>query len=83
MEAQIFWNTARQIGSNFVTPCLFLFALEYTGHKKWITRHLLWGLLGLSSIIILLTFTNELHHLYWPTYKLLKRTILVLSLHAA
>lgn len=72
MDAQIFWNTARQIGSNFVTPYLFLFALEYTGHKKWVTRSLLWGLFGLSIIITLFTFTNELHHLYWPTYELVQ-----------
>jgi hypothetical protein len=78
LQTQIFWNTVRQVGANTVSLFLFLFVLEYTGRKDWITRRMLSGLFGTAAIATLIAFTNEAHHLYWVTYKLAQNGPLLL-----
>jgi diguanylate cyclase (GGDEF)-like protein len=49
-----------------LTPVLWLlFALEYTGHKDWLTPTKRLGLFVFSALTFALTLTNEFHHLIY------------------
>jgi PAS domain S-box-containing protein len=60
-----FWNKVQYLGIVIVPTSLFVFTLQYTGRKPWITaRNLL--LLSIEPILtLLLVFTNEVHGLVW------------------
>lgn len=53
------------------TPVLcFLFALEYTGHKSWLTPIRRLALWILPAVTLGLTLSNELHFLIWAEMSL-------------
>ncbi len=67
LASQAFWNKATYFGI-VTTPILwFLFSLEYTERKDWITRKRLIALFVFPVITILMTWTNDFHHLFWST----------------
>lgn len=67
LAAQAFWNKITFFGI-VTTPVLwFLFALEYTERKDWITRPRLIALFVFPLITIVMIWTNDLHHLFWST----------------
>src|SRR5690242_2830254 len=58
------------IGITTVPAAWLLFAIEYTGHEKWITRRRV-ALLTIEPVLVLAAlFTNQWHHLFWTTYSL-------------
>jgi PAS domain S-box-containing protein len=63
--AKDFWNKVQYLGIVIVPASLFVFALQYTGRKPWVTaRNLL--LLSIEPLLtLLLVFTNETHGLVW------------------
>jgi len=67
LATQAFWNKATYFGIE-TTPILwFLFALEYTERKSWMTRKRLISLFIFPVITIFVLWTNESHHLFWVT----------------
>jgi PAS domain S-box-containing protein len=60
-----FWNKMQYLGIVIVPASLFVFTLQYTGRKQWLTtRNLL--LLSIEPLLtLLLVFTNEAHGLIW------------------
>jgi PAS domain S-box-containing protein len=67
LASQAFWNKATYFGI-VTTPILwFLFSLEYTERKNWITRTRLIGLFIFPMITLLIIWTNDAHHLFWAT----------------
>ena len=67
LASQAFWNKATYFGI-VTTPILwFLFSLEYTERKDWITRKRLIAVFVFPVITILMTWTNGFHHLFWST----------------
>jgi PAS domain S-box-containing protein len=67
LASQAFWNKITYFGI-VTTPTLwFLFSLEYTERKSWITRTRLIGLFILPIITLLVIWTNDAHHWFWTT----------------
>lgn len=64
-SAKILSGQIMHLGVQTVPPLLFLFAVEYSGRKYWLTKRnriLLWAI---PVITIGLVFTNEYHGLIW------------------
>jgi PAS domain S-box-containing protein len=67
LASQAFWNKATYFGI-VTTPILwFLFSLEYTERKNWITRTRLIGLFIVPIITVLVIWTNDAHHWFWAS----------------
>ncbi len=67
LASQAFWNKTTYFGV-VTTPILwFLFSLEYTERKNWITRTRLIGLFIIPIITILIIWTNNTHHWFWAS----------------
>ncbi|MBK9927625.1 MAG: PAS domain S-box protein [Anaerolineales bacterium] len=65
LAAQAFWNKATYFGI-VTTPILwFLFSLEYTERKSWITRARLIGLFIFPVITLFVIWTNDAHYWFW------------------
>ncbi|MBN2392200.1 MAG: PAS domain-containing protein [Anaerolineae bacterium] len=67
----IFWT---KMGYLFVTSTVLTwmrFALRYTGKHHWLRASRFAWFCILPLITVILTFTNEMHHLMWEAYTLL------------
>ncbi len=66
--AKILWSKLEYLGSNSTMVFFLIFAIEYTGRGKWLTRRnmaLLWGVPLLNMGMVA---TNEWHELVWPGF---------------
>lgn len=70
LSSAIAWSQAEYIGIVGVSLGWLCFALEYTGHTRWLNWRtiVLLGLLPLTTL--LLTWTNQWHGLIWRTVAL-------------
>ncbi len=70
LQNKIFWAKIKYLGVVSVPLFWFFFALEYTKNKERVkTRHII--LLSVIPLLtILLTCTNEYHHLIWASHAL-------------
>ncbi|MCS6994956.1 MAG: PAS domain S-box protein [Anaerolineales bacterium] len=65
-SAKYFWAQMQYIGIAFVPFSWLLFAVSYTRQENLLRRLLYVHLLGIFPLItVLLTFTNDWHHLIW------------------
>lgn len=55
-------------GVYYSVPIFLLFAMEYAGLGKWITRRNILLIAIIPTAIILLAATNEAHHLIWSGF---------------
>jgi signal transduction histidine kinase len=55
------------VGSG-VSVFTFLFAVAYVGHRRWLTRGVLTGVLGAWAAYGVVQITNPLHGLVWSEY---------------
>jgi len=55
------------IGVTAVPVTWLVFALEYTGYNRWISRRFVGSLAGLSVLMSAFVFTNPGHNLVWKT----------------
>ena len=64
-QTRLFWFHVLMFGSLWGTPAFLIFALQYTGHERWLTpRHL--GLICLIPILaVLMNWTNDWHQLFF------------------
>jgi PAS domain S-box-containing protein len=65
MALKLFWIKIRYLGIVIVPGAWLTLALLQTGRGKWVTRRNLILLTIEPLCILLLIWTNELHHLYW------------------
>ncbi|MCB2309725.1 diguanylate cyclase [Clostridium tagluense] len=71
IEISLFWNEFRYLAGPFL--CLFavLMAFEYTGNTKiFESKARLIGLVLVPTSIIVIRFTNDIHHLYYTSVAL-------------
>jgi diguanylate cyclase (GGDEF)-like protein len=68
LSAKIFWSKVEYLGSACSPTIFLIFSLEYSQNKKWLTRRNLLLFWGLPIFFILLTATNEWHHLIWTGF---------------
>jgi diguanylate cyclase (GGDEF)-like protein/PAS domain S-box-containing protein len=65
---KILWSQIEYFGYPYAAPFMFLFILEYTGHKRPGPR--LMALVWVIPVITtLLAWTNSLHHLVWTEFR--------------
>lgn len=65
--AKLRWLQFSYLGISTAPVAFFLFALEYTGFQRYVTAPTVSGLLGLSGLVVGLTWTNPLHNYYWAS----------------
>jgi PAS domain S-box-containing protein len=75
LASAVFWAKQEYFGIVMLPLTWLLFALEYTGRERWLTRGRLLLLLIEPIVIVALVETNELHHLIWSTVALEDRSI--------
>ena len=62
VDAKVFWWGAKYVGIVFVPAAFLVFALEYTGYERWVTRRSVAALSVVPAIELVVVWTNPLHH---------------------
>jgi diguanylate cyclase (GGDEF)-like protein len=65
LGSNLFWAKVESLGQSSGTPLLLLFSLRYSRRTQYLTLRNLLALWTLPAATILLTLTNEWHHLRW------------------
>jgi len=65
LAAKLFWSKVRYLGVVVVSTAWLILVLQHTGREKWLTRRNLILLTIEPLATLLLTWTNEFHHLIW------------------
>jgi len=67
-EAKILWSKLEYLGSNSTIVFLLIFAVEYTGRGRWLTRRKMALLWGVPLLNMGMAATNEWHGLVWSDF---------------
>ena len=67
LGAKVFASQLYLIGGSTASVLAMLFAARYTHHDGWLRRPVVWLLWSPVILELVLVFTNDWHHLYWPT----------------
>ena len=65
LSAIYFWAKVEYLGMLSIPVWWLIFAIQYTGRDKWLTRRNLILLWSVPFIILLLIWTNEFHNLFY------------------
>ena len=60
----LFWFQARYLAGALMGIFWFVFALEYSGHREWLSKPLLIGLFVIPFVTQVLLWSNNLHGLW-------------------
>ncbi len=63
LSTAIFWNNVAWLGSVLLPAAWFAFALQYTGHSRWLTRRMVVLLAIVPLVTLLLVWTNTMYGL--------------------
>jgi PAS domain S-box-containing protein len=67
---KLFWEKIQYFGLVILPVALFVFSLEFSGRKSWITTSRLIALLVVPAITLLLALSNDWHRLLWSDWYL-------------
>ncbi len=70
IATKLIWAKLEYLGIAFLAPGVFLFAMYYSGHGKWLTPGKVWSLLTISAVGFIAALTNELHKIIWVKIQL-------------
>jgi PAS domain S-box-containing protein len=62
---RVVWMRMVWLSTGTIEVWLLLFALAYTGYDEFITRRVVTALLIVPTTVIVATWTNPAHHLFW------------------
>ncbi|MCZ7543844.1 MAG: PAS domain S-box protein [Anaerolineae bacterium] len=65
LQTKVFWSKMEYLGMVVASVMYLCFAVEYTGHDRWLTRRAMVLLAVVPAVILALTWTNEHHGLIW------------------
>jgi diguanylate cyclase (GGDEF)-like protein len=68
LPSKVFWSTLEYAGSGSVITCFLLFALEFTGHSRWLTWRRIAFLWLIPAANFVLVATNQWHSLVWTGF---------------
>jgi diguanylate cyclase (GGDEF)-like protein len=68
LNDKITWSKFEYLFASITTPLLIAFSTLYTNRQEWLNRKILMLFWSIPVITILLTFTNEYHHLIWTGF---------------
>jgi PAS domain S-box-containing protein len=71
LPAKLLWAKLEYLGIVAVPVAWLAFALQQTGHERWLTRRTVSLLATPSLLTLLLVWSNELHRLIWATITLI------------
>ena len=78
LAIKTFWDRITFIAVVTTPVMWFIFALEYTGRKDWISRPRIPLLFVMPFITMIVIWTNDTHHLFWTTQEVYQVGDLVL-----
>ncbi|HXF60592.1 MAG TPA: histidine kinase N-terminal 7TM domain-containing protein, partial [Caldilineaceae bacterium] len=67
LAAMRFWVRVEYLGIPIVPVLWLLFALQYSGHDRWLARPVVLLLFVVPLCTLLLNYTNKWHHLYYTS----------------
>lgn len=70
LSSKVFWAKLQTPGNAIMSALFLVFAMQYTGRDKWLTRPVLAVLVTEPLLRIALTWTNEYHQLIWRDVQL-------------
>ena len=79
LPGRIFWSKVEYFGIVSTPLAWFAFALEYTGHGRFLSRRNLALLAIVPLLTLALVWTNESHWLFWSRFELDTRLGFVMS----
>lgn len=65
VAVKVFWTQIQYVAFVALPVLWLLFALDYTGESKWITRRNVAILLIIPALTLVAVFSNPWHHAYW------------------
>ncbi len=68
LEGHIFWAKCSYLGATPTSAFLLLFALEFSGHSRYVNRRLIGALMAVPIVSTVATFFNEYHQLTWTGF---------------
>lgn len=68
LETKLSWAKIQYFGITTLPLAAFLFALEFSGSKAWLTTQKFLALAALPAITLILVLTNEHHQLIWSDW---------------
>jgi len=66
LTTRIFWLKAAYPGVVSLPVLGLIFAVQYSGGRKWLTRRVMALLAVLPAITLVMVLTNDIHYLLWP-----------------
>lgn len=82
LGAILFWTRVEYIGIAALSPFWLIFAMEYTGHERWLRPRRIAALFVIPLISLLLLFSSSAHTLFYRSLSLEQRgplTLLVIE----
>ncbi|CAG0936546.1 Sensor protein FixL [Thermoflexales bacterium] len=67
--ATLLWAKITYLFIATVAVAWLAFALQYSAHSRWLTPGRFWPFFVIPAITIVLTWTNDSHHLLWTAYR--------------
>jgi len=61
----IFWLNSQYFGILTLPVCWLMFAFQYAGYERWVTRRNIVLLMIFPLISLIVIYTNSAHHLMW------------------
>ena len=65
LPAKVVWAQVQYLGITAVAPAWLLFAAQYAGLRRWITRRNVLLTLAVPALTLILVWTHGAHHLLW------------------
>lgn len=72
LPAKIAWIKFEYLGIVTTPVAWFLFAIQYSGRKRWEGRNYIAAMFIVPAVTLLLVFTNEAHNLIWKHYSIVE-----------
>ncbi len=69
-QTKIYMSYIQHLGREIVIVSWFIFFIYFIGYKKWLSKRNIAIVTAIPSIMLLLVFTNEYHHLIFKNYSL-------------
>ena len=72
LSSKILWDNLQWFGIAIIPPAFFLLSLDFVGHRKRIEIFSLLLLGIMPSLILILVYTNDVHHFFVGEYSLIR-----------
>lgn len=81
IPSKIFWSKVEYIGTVSVPVLPLIFALAFTGQTRWLRLPFAILYWIIPALALFLAWTNEYHHLIWPSFTPIPGTHLIVYGH--